>query len=235
MKVLIVIASVIGTILLVRIVEMLLRFFVGNRQRMKFIIRYFPIFELSAALLIIFWAVDYLFSAKSYYQTIMLSLVISFLALISWFVVRDLIAGIVFRTQNNLNRGSLVQLGNIAGKLLHMYATHIIVETNEGKTIKIPYSRLTNEIISEHSEEGARDDSVLTLKVNKKASWKETESELKNILLNTPWRLLNSELKIKLLSEQDNYYEVEIFVKTRSKKHEENLYALLADKFEKEY
>lgn len=234
MKVLVVIASVIGTLILVRIAEMLLRFFIGSRQRMKFILKYFPVLELSATLFIIFWAIEYLFSSKSYYQIILLSLIISLIALISWFVVRDFIAGIVFRTQNNLNRGATMKFGEIAGKLLSMRTTHIVVETDEGRVIKIPYSRIISEIVSEHPEDGVREDSMIRLEVKKKMKWNELESSLKNTILNTPWRLLTSEPKIKLLAEQDKYYEIQIYVRTRSKKHEENLKALLSNKFEKE-
>ena len=232
MKVLVVIAAVIVTVILVRITEILLRFFIGNRQKLKFILRYFPILELLASLFLIFWAIDFLFSTKPYYQTIILSLIISFIALISWFVLRDLIAGVVFRTQNKIASGSSIQFGNIGGKLLHVRSTHIVIETDQGRTIKIPFSRVLNEIVSEQSEEGVYTDSVLRLKIRKNKNWKETESILKNILMNTPWRLLSHEPKINLLSEQDKYYELEIFVKTRSKKHEENLYNLLVDKFE---
>ncbi len=234
MKVLVVIASIIGTLLLVRIAEMLLRFFIGSRQRLKFILMYFPVLELTAILLIVFWAIDYLFSSKSYYYIIILSLIISFIALISWFVIRDFIAGIVFRTQNNFNRGASMKFGEIAGKLISMRTSHIVVETEEGRIIKIPYSRIIGEIVSEHPEEGVREDSVIGLKVKKSKKWNETEASLKNTILNSPWRLLSSEPKIKLLSEQDKYYEIEIHVRTRSKKHEENLNTFLSNKFEKE-
>ncbi len=227
MKVLIIIAIIIGTVLLVRFTEMLLRFFIGSRQKLKFILKYFPVIELSATLLIVFWSTDYLFSEKTYYQTIILSLVVSFIALISWFIARDLIAGIVFRTQNNLRRGASLQLGKIEGKMFGMRATHIVIETDEGKMVKIPYSRIANEIVSEQPEEGVHEDSKLTLKIDKTKSWKDTETHLRNILLNAPWRILSSEPKIKLLSDEGPYYKIQIFVKTRNKKHTEKLHSLL--------
>ena len=227
MKVLVVITLIVGTFILIRITEMLLRFFIGKRQKLKFIIRYFPIVELITTLSITFWAIDYLFSAKSYYQTIILSLIISIIALVSWFVARDLI----FRIQNNIRSGSSLQLGNIEGKMLRMGAAHIVIETNEGKIVKIPYSKVANEIVSEQPEEGVREDSELTLKIIRNKNWKEVEAELKNVLLHSPWRLINTDPRIELLSEEEEYFKIQIFIKTRGKKHTEQLRTYLLTRF----
>lgn len=232
MKILIAIAIVSASLILIRITEMLIRYFVGRRKRLKFLIRLFPLFELVTVAIIIFKLIDYLFSKSSYYEVIVISLIIIFIAFISWFLIRDLIAGIVFRTGNNFRSGSAVQFGNDKGKLLHMRASHIIIETREGKTIKIPYSRIANELISEHSDEGVREDSILIVRMPKSNAWNETESALRNILLNAPWRLLGSDPHVELIAEEEEFYEVEIHVKTRSSKYVENLFALLSRKFE---
>ncbi len=234
MRVLLLIAIIIIAVILVRITEMLLRFFFGNRQKLKIVIRYFPIIELLATLLIFFWAIDYLFSEKSYYQVLILSLVISSIILISWFVARDLIAGLVFRMQNNLPRGASVQFGKTKGKLLQMRSTHIIIETNEGQIVKMPYSRVANEIISEYPVEGVREDSKLKLNISKKMSWSETEGLLRKTLLNTPWRLMNADPIINLLSDEGQHYIIQVFVKTRNKEHANRIHALLLSKYGEE-
>lgn len=232
MKILVALAFVIAALALIRIIEMLIRYFAGKRQSLKFLIRFFPLFELVSVLIIIFNAIDYLFSESNYYKLIVMSLIISFIAFISWFLIKDLIAGIIFRTGNNFRSGSAIQIGETKGKMLKMRATHIIIETHNGKTVKIPYSRVANETISEHSEEWVRADSLLVIIIAKNMSWRETEMKLKNILLTTPWRLLGSKPLIKLRTDEGQFFEVEIQLKTRNSKYVDNLFLLLSRKFE---
>jgi hypothetical protein len=231
MKFLIIIAVIVGTALLVRIVEIVIRALIGNRQKLKFILRYFPILEFLIGLALIFWAVDFLFSDKSYFFILTIVIVAVVVALIAWYVFRDVMAGVVFRVQNNLPRGASVQLGEIKGRILHSRATHVVMETDEGKTIRIPYSHATSEIISEQQERGLHEDSIIELSIPKNDSWQKTKELLNNILLNTPWRLVHSEPVVHLISEEDANFRVEIHVKTHSKKYEDNLYKFLVGKF----
>lgn len=231
MKILIVIAIAAGSVLLVRILEIVIRTIIGNRVKLKFIHRLLPVFELLIGLALIFWAVNFLFFDKPYYFILTIILVSMSVMLISWYVFRDVLAGIVFRTQNSLPRGAAIQLGDIRGRMLGLRSMHIIIETEEGKTIRIPYSRISGEIISEQLETGLHEDSTLILNLPKNKSWAQTEVIIKNTLMNSPWRLLKSEPVIQLLSEDNNSYRAEIHVKTHSKSHEARLYQILSDKF----
>ncbi len=74
-----------------------------------------PAIELIVWLIFIFWAVDYLFKNKLYYQYLVISIVIIVVIFLAWFVIKDFIAGIVFKVQNDLQINSNIQLGKIIG------------------------------------------------------------------------------------------------------------------------
>lgn len=231
MKFLVIFIVAAGTAILVRVFEIIIRAIIGNRQRLKFVTRFFPVFELLIGLALIFWAVDFLFSGKSYYFILVVSLIAVVVALISWYIFRDVLAGVVFRVQNNLPRGASIQLGNISGRMLQLRSSHIVIETEEGRTIRIPYSQATNEIISEQQEKGVHEDSTIKLRIPNKTNWSQLEIQLKNTLMNTPWRLIRSEPVVHLISEEKNFFQVEIHLKTHSKKHENNICQFLQNKF----
>ena len=71
---------------------------------------------------------------------------------LAWFVVKDFIAGIVFKVQNDLQANNNIQFGKITGIIKSQHLTHMKVETTTGQVIKIPYSRLNQDIISEISD-----------------------------------------------------------------------------------
>jgi small-conductance mechanosensitive channel len=232
MKILIVVLVLAGSFLLIHITGNIIKLLIKRYHKWRFLGKILPLVELIVGLVVVFWTINFLFKNKSYYSILVISIIVVFIGFLSWFLIKDLIAGYVFRLQNNLRPGTEIQLGRSKGRLLSMHATHIIIETGDGKTVKIPYSRISNEIVSEQPEETIADDSVLTLRLNSCINIQETEEEIRKAILNSPWRLLYRDPVIKLKSQNENFSEFEIQVKTRNNKHLHYLYNSLVKKFE---
>ncbi len=232
MKLLIAALVIAGTFFLIRLTGYLNKFLIKRHLKWKVLPRLFPLFELIVELSVVLWTINFLFQSKSYYNIIVIGIIIIFIGFFSWFLFRDLIAGYIFRIQNNFRSGIEIQLGETSGRLIEMRATHIIIETSEGKTVKIPYSRISSEIVSEQPAESITEDSVLTLQVTNNKSLPETEEKIRKALLNSPWRLLHREPVIKLKTQNEKHFVFEIQVKTRNRKHQQYLYISLLKQFE---
>ena len=233
MKILIAAIILTGTYFLIRLTGNLLKFLFNRHLKWKFLLTLIPFLELILGLSAVLWAINFLFQTKSYYNILMISIVVIFVGFVSWFLLRDIVAGYVFRIQNNFRPGAKIQLGTTIGKLLSMNVTHIIIETGDGRTIKIPYSRISGETVSEQHEEIIAEESSLILRLISSKSLNEIEDDIRKAIMNSPWRLLHREPIIKLKSQNGEYFEYEIRVKTRNKKHQQYLYNSLLKKFER--
>lgn len=231
MKIIIVVLIFAGSFFLILLTGNVIKFLTKRHLKWKFLFRLFPLIELAIGLFVILWSINFLFHAKSYYNILLICLAVIFIVLLSWFLLRDLVAGYIFRMQNSFRPGAEIQLGKSIGRLLSMRATHIIIETGDGRTVKIPYSLISNEIVSEQREETIAEDSSFTLRFSCKKNIQKTEKDIRKAVLNSPWRLLHREPVIKLKSENEDSFEFEIQVKTRNKKHLQYLYNSLLIKF----
>jgi len=190
-----------------------------------------PLIVLILWILILFWIIYYLFYEKSYYNFIVFALIVLIFLSISWFFVKDFIAGVAFKVQNDYSSGDIVQFGEVSGRLENLYLTHVSIYTNEGKLVKIPYSRLSNEIVSQKSSSGSFGRNQFLLKLPKKQTAAELKEILKNLLLNSPWRVVNRAPVINLKSESTDFFEFEIQLETRNDKHLNYVISYLKKRF----
>ena len=182
-----------------------------------------PAIELIVWLFFIFWAVDYLFKNKLYYQYLVISIVIIVVIFLAWFVAKDFIAGIVFKVQNDLQINSKIQLGKITGNIKSQHLTHIKVKTTSGQMVKIPYSRLNQEIISEISDSTTIEEYKFQLQVEKTRSKQETEEYIKFLIINSPWSNFNKKQIIKVIFEDETTFTFEVLVNALNNKHSRQL------------
>jgi len=56
----------------------------------------------------IFWATDFLFREMFFYPYIVYALIFIIIIFVAWFLLKDLFAGIFFRINHNLKKGSFI-------------------------------------------------------------------------------------------------------------------------------
>ena len=232
MKFLIVAFSVVIAAFILRFLKLIINK-VGDSNRMvKKIQVAEPLIALVAWVLLLFWVIYFLFYEKSYYNFIVFALIVLIFLSVSWFFVKDFIAGVAFKVQNNYSSGDIVQFGNVSGKLDTLHLTHVSIYTNEGRLVKIPYSRLSNEIVSQKSAGGSLGREQFVLKVRKKQGVDELKEKLNNLLLNSPWRVSSRMPSVKLKAESEDFFEFEIQLEARNEKHLNYVVSFLSKKFD---
>lgn len=182
-------------------------------------LNFIPALEFITWLIFIFWSIDYLFKNKMYYQYLVISIVIIVVVFLAWFVVKDFIAGIVFKVQNDLQENNNIQFGKIAGTIKSQHLTHMKIETSTGQLIKIPYSRLNQEVISEISDSITYEEFKFKVTTNKTLSKQDTEENIRFLVINSPWSNFNKSPVIKLISDNENTFTFDILVNTLNNKH----------------
>ncbi len=231
MKIIFVLFIILLTFIGMRIIQLIARQLIKKYAVLRKLLNLIPLVGLIIWLIILFWAVNYLFQDKSYYLVIIVSIIVILSLTIGWFLLKDIIAGIIFRIQNNYSQGEFVQFGKLSGRLNEMHLTHISIHTKDGKSIKIPYSRLSNEIISLRLETKSFESDRFIINVNKKYPKKETEDIIFALLNNSPWRVGNAVPQVKFLNEDTDGFSFEILVQVRNQKHLNNIKESLIKRF----
>ncbi len=170
-------------------------------------------------LVVLFWSISYLFGKGNYYSLVINCLIVIISVLISWFFLKDLVAGIIFRGQNRYTPGDYVQFGELEGKVESFSLTHISVNTKDGKLLKLPYSRLNNQVISQKSDLKSFQKYTFVLTTNKKEERKMTESSILTFLMVSPWRSGKMVPEVKFNEENDQGYLFEIQIQLRNPNH----------------
>ena len=231
MKFLIVILILVLIAFSLKVLSLLLRRVSENSSIGKKITSFEPLTALFVWIIFVFWAVNFLFYDKTYYNFIVFTLIVLVILAVSWFFIKDFVAGISFRVQNNYSPGDNVQFGKISGRLDKLFLTHVSIYTSEGRLVKIPYSRLSNEIVSHKSTSGYSGNSKFIFKAPKNKPIGELKKSINSILMASPWRLPSRTPMVTLKSESEDVFEFEIQFETRSNQHLEYVIAYLDKRF----
>ncbi len=166
-----------------------------------------------------FWGTGLLFRERTYYPYIVLGMVLIILGLVTWYFIRDVFTGAMFKMQNELNQGDYIKIGNIAGQIKAARLTHLEIISDDGQTIKIPYTRLNQELISRTSTPEGMEEFNISLLVDKRFSKQEMEDKIRYELANSPWCNFKDPPVIRLKSEDETTYAYDLQIYTLNQQH----------------
>jgi len=161
-----------------------------------------------------YWVADFLFGDRFYYPFLVFVSILIVAGLLSWFLLRDIFAGMVFRVRHNLKNGSVIHAGTISGQIISQDLTFLKIRTEKGMLLRIPYSRLNHEIVSQLANAGSQAAHILTIEIDKTSGKVAAEQLIRTTILNMPWSSLKEDVAIKSVgkSEEGGYlFEVSIF------------------------
>jgi len=167
----------------------------------------------------IFWAIDYLFRDKFYFHYLVFAVIFIVVGFLSWFLFSDIFAGIVFKLKHNLKTGTHISAGEFTGKITSQQLAYIKLKTEDGRVLRIPYSKINHAVISEMTHTEALREHTISLEISNKLSKTEAENKIRNAILNTPWSNLNEEPSIKFLAENENSFTFELMLFSTNLKH----------------
>ncbi len=210
MKIIIAAACGILIFMCFRLFAILTNRYITARSQQVRIERLLSISEVLIWLVFLFWALFYTLEEKTYFPYLLYSLVIVIVLLFSWFILKDILAGLVFRFQNHHTRGQMITFEGLTGKIINLGLMQIQIE-NKGALIKVPYSKLSGQIISEAADTQTTR-SAIDIAIKKPVSLDITINRLRFVLLNCPWISPRSEPVIHLTKELEHEYVFQLTV-----------------------
>jgi len=146
-----------------------------------------PALSLTCWLLYGIWAIIVLAPADTPVHVLILAAVAVILLLFSWFVLRDLVAGIVFAAKHPALDGVHIQAGQVTGRVVRTGVLGLALRGEGGERISLPYSALAGATLVEHPPERSADEFRTRLAIPGDANGEEAGDDLRRRLLLLPW------------------------------------------------
>ncbi|MFO8088122.1 MAG: mechanosensitive ion channel [Bacteroidales bacterium] len=171
-----------------------------------------PVAEFFIWLAFLIWGFNYLL-AHNLIFAILAGLIL--LLLFIWFArysLQDIMAGIILKSNKDINIHDIVDIQGYHGKITALRMRNLVLETEKGKSIYLPYSLIIRkEIIRSHPAEKILSHTFL-LEI-KQEDWATTKpDDLKAFIISLPWVSLKKDPIIKISSENKDTLNCQITV-----------------------
>ncbi len=195
----------------------ILPLFIRKKNTRKITNRFFPIFELVCWLFFFIWAIQFFLKSNHFYASLLFVLTILLMLIITWYAIRDFVAGIIFKTGAKYSQEETVKILDYTGKIVNTSFRTIELETEQGERVRIPYSKTIESVIVKSHPALMMKNYTFELKVKKDKLLSETIAEIKQTIIHLPWASIKKDTQITPKSVNDNYFVLDVTIYTLDK------------------
>lgn len=176
----------------------------------KAIIKIIPPFEFILWAAYVFWAIYTIFSEYSFMPALLSAMGVVLSVIIGWYVIRDIVSGVVIKSENAFETGQYIKTELSEGRIKKLGYLTLELETTNGEIIKIPYSKLANQILIKPDTETDNKYALITLEIPKLHNHSVIKEKLIDAMNSTPWVIYNQAPNIQVKTGKDNNLIAEI-------------------------
>ncbi|TSA28061.1 MAG: hypothetical protein D4R67_04645 [Bacteroidetes bacterium] len=198
--------------LFIRLLRFVLPILLYKEKPKSYIIKVFPVAELLFWIIFLSWFVFLFSEAYEIYVFVVLAILLMILFWISRFWVKDLIAGVIFRSSSRLKVGDQLQFGELKGTIKRFGSYSVELETQDNQTVFIPYGKLVDDVNIKSERTGQSKGHTFTLVCSGKEELDEVIRQIRTTVLSTPWVSVNRMPVITLTGQKEESYTFEITV-----------------------
>ncbi len=222
--------------LLLRLVRMAFSRFMQNRTFRQYFQRFWPLVETAIWLIFIISAFATVLSNNFQYDLVILAIMGLTLWGFYWLVIKDWLAGVIFKLRNIFQTGQLIKVGEIRGTVQQLGDMTMEIEQEDGEIAVIPYSQLSGQIYLKGTttRKGQATTHRIEVEIPKDCPVDEARARVQNAILLSPWWGLQQKPQINILEESENNYRFETKIIAPDRRFalalEENVQHLLKNK-----
>lgn len=223
-----------GVFVLFRIIRTLAVLVPLKKGYRRLIWHQFPSVEIAAWMLFMVWAIQYLWYDKRLLAIVVFIVLIIMIAWIAWFAIKDFVAGAVFRNNKDFNEGEMVSIHDYEGTIKSFTARKLILETQEGETIHLPYGKITHSAVRKINPAELIKHKTFRLTVLRQNSLEETRAGIHRKVMNLPWASIKKSPQVTPIEETNSHYQFEITVYSLETEYLFKIEEYLREKFEED-
>ncbi len=212
-------AFIFSVYILIRIIAKFTSYIKPFRKSYIFLKKILPIIDLTLAVIITFWIIKRIIGDTDVLPIVTLAVTLILVSLLVWFWGRDFVAGIILKSENYFELNKLIRLNDKSGKIIKITLRYLEFVTDEGETIRVPYSKISGDYFSKLSPDEKYESHIITLQLNETLDTKTLRETLRKRIYNTPWYLSGKEPVIEIISSGKGEYKINLNVYTINASH----------------
>ncbi len=216
---------------LLRLFTWLLPELFPKEEHRKIVLRYKSLLELGVWIIFIIWSVQYLRNTNQPYAIALFFLLILLIIFAGWTGLRDYIAGAILKAGHKLTLNETVKVKDFTGKIIRFGSTNLVLESDSGETVYLPYSFLLGKVIVKAHPAESILRHTFRIEIAKRESISDSLTSIRIFILNLPWTSLTKEPQIKPVGETSSGQLVEITLYAFEKDHFQDMEQMIKSKF----
>ncbi len=202
-----------------RILQPVLKWFPLRKESRRLLAKHLPLIELVAWVILMVWAIPYLWSDFRIYAIATFMVLLMIILWAGWFLLRDLIAGVIFKSHKHFSRNEIITIGDTTGKIISFESRYLMLETLSGKNIHYPYSKLMGEIVSKANPAELVKSYKFRIRISREHSLMTMIKTIKEDIINLPWASVKKQAEVHLEAEDDQSFTLELIVFSLQKEY----------------
>ncbi|MFW5706656.1 MAG: mechanosensitive ion channel domain-containing protein [Bacteroidota bacterium] len=187
-----------------RLFKYLIQFMRLSSRQGELVARFLPVTELAVWVIFFIWSIQYLFN-RGYLITLVPVILFTVIILyIAWYILKDVVAGVIFKTTTSLRTDDHISVVGISGKVTRAGQSSLELEDYSGRIVSIPYSRLVGQILLKHYPSQSLLSHNFLFSISRKDLQEDIFNIIKNLhttILALPWASQKKEPKITIQQE----------------------------------
>ncbi len=160
----------------------------------------------------ILWCIRQLIRDDLWTSIGVFAVVVVVLTLLTWFVARDYFAGILLKSDGTIKINDWIRIKGVEGKITQMGQRSMLITSNSGETINIPYNTLSDEISIKPNPSEKLISHTFELKISKQMDLDSSIHRIRKSILNAPWASIKKVPEVKFLNDTVDLYHFEITI-----------------------
>ncbi len=169
---------------------------------------YFPLVELVSWLIFLVLYLFLFFSIRSAFAYVLVGVVFFLLYFVMQFGVKDMMAGVFFKSRNKFQIGDILEFENQKGVIKNLGQSSIEIETGDGQTQFIPYTKIIFSITKKSETTGQSSGYSFLLETANDKDVVEITEQIKTAIISLPW---SSVQRMPLINLKEQSRETSIF------------------------
>jgi hypothetical protein len=190
-----------GLFLVFRLITWLLPLVMFKKDKRKHVWRFAAILELIVWIIFLVWSVNFLAESSLIYAIGLVIILFFFTLYTTWVGLKDFIAGALFKTNKTFSLNETVKIGEYSGKIVKFSPTALLLETESGESIFLPYSFLFGKVMVKSHPAETILNHTFRFEIPSTENLSVTMQKIRTEILNMPWASLKKTPQIKPLME----------------------------------
>lgn len=184
--------------LVLRFSNLYLPRFLNNKKVKSFVMKLFPAIELFVWVGFVIWSFTQLFANSPAYNIIITCLIILLLAILAWYLLRDVVSGFILRSENGFEPGQAIKTDFAEGVIKKIGSRAIEIISINGEYVKIPYTLLMNRSVIKPQDNSKWVGSTIALDFSTTLESTKVKNLLKKRVMEMPWIVSQESIKVDL-------------------------------------